>query len=142
MKTKYQKSVAWLEPFVKAAKGIVPVHKLTQLKGFKVTLDKVEDTDGQTLVDVNKSVTITLRTHNHIYRANDNGTHTAYRHKPCPTEHMLWTLAHELAHLKEWNHTPTHLKVMSQLLRRFSRVLSQLQVSVLDGRGRQQLSRS
>jgi len=39
---------------------------------------------------------------------------------------VLITLAHELAHLKHWEHTPEHFKLQTQILARFAKVLKDL----------------
>jgi len=118
--TKFNKDVAWLEPFFLKAKGLVPIQKITKIRGFSVPLDKIECIDGQmTKYLPGGPIVITLRTHNQLHRANQNGTNTAYRHKRRMICDMLLTLAHELAHLKHWEHTPEHWELECKIVRRF-----------------------
>jgi hypothetical protein len=118
-KTKFNKNVAWLEPFFAKAKGLVPIHKVSAIKGFSVPLEKTECVDGQMTKHEDGYIVITLRTHNQILRANQNGTNTAYRHKRRMICDVLLVLAHELAHLKYWEHTPEHWELECKIIRRF-----------------------
>ena len=119
MKTRFHKTVKWLEPFFQKAKGLVPLHKVHVVKGFVIPLGKIECIDGQMTKYEGGKIVITLRTHNQIQRANQNGTNTSYIHKRRMICDILLTFAHELAHLKEWEHTPEHWELECKIIRRF-----------------------
>lgn len=120
---KYQQQVAWLEPFVKVSRGLVPLHKLRQVRGYRIPLGKREFTDGTCLTTNFKCFHINVKTHYQNMQHAGNNRLYADSHTPLPIYDVLNTLAHELAHLKEWDHTPAHWRLENRILRRFIRIL-------------------
>jgi hypothetical protein len=112
--TKFFNNVKWLEPFFNSAKGLVPLEKVKYVKGYKV-VDKNARNFGGLLRKNYKSYNITLK----IFDANDREEFIAV---------ILDTLAHELAHVVHWEHTPDHLKLQAKILVRFATVAKQLDI--------------
>ena len=57
---KFGKNLEWLKPFTESAHLLVPLKKLTLVKGFKVPLDLVERCEAACLVNDNNEFTITF----------------------------------------------------------------------------------
>lgn len=114
--TKFYKNVKFLEPYFKAAANLVPLDKVKQIKGYYVRLGSVERGYGAILrANNNKTFNITIK----IKQSSGQKEYLIV---------VLDTLAHELAHLKHWEHTPGHMKLQSKILIEFAKVAKQLNV--------------
>lgn len=106
----------WARPYLQELGGlnlILPVHRLVSIKGYRQTKQKLDGSLGTTsALNGWYSITILLK----------------YAHKKqgqC-LEDLLFTLAHELAHLKYWQHTPEHLVLTARILFQFSMTAQRL----------------
>lgn len=107
-------------PYVNSVKDLVNLKKLTRIKGFKVSLNKSEQIDGQlTRYLSDNTHVLTIRTH----------TITNGEYRKRTLEAMLFTLAHELAHLKEWDHCVEHYALQLKILNRFTKVLKKQNIT-------------
>lgn len=89
------------------------MKKLIAVKGYRVRYLGQDFTEGCTLKEKNGTCTITLATHvNAVGAISERGVYN-----------ILLTLAHELAHLKEWDHTPKHWKLEARLCYEFAHLL-------------------
>lgn len=121
MKTKFHKDVKWLEPYMNAVKDLVPIERVKQVRGFKVSVAKEVLTDASIVrFGNNKSFTINMRTHNnHIYAGTQRYEFIA---------ETLINFSHELAHIIHWEHTPEHFKLQARIMLRFAKILKKLKV--------------
>ena len=107
----YSKNLIWLEPFVNAVKHKIPLEKLKSIKGYRIPMSKEERSSGMCTA-LRGFYSITLLTH-----VQDRDTKTSkkfYRTKTI--EDLLATLAHELTHLVEWEHTAEFAKLYGYIL--------------------------
>jgi hypothetical protein len=116
--TKLSKNVRWLAPYLRAAKGLVPTHRLKAIGGFTARPANDQIHVGWTLTDDMKSFRMLLalgfreRGRLFRYRLND----------------VLQTFAHELAHMVHWDHSPKHWALEARIAARFARVAKRLKV--------------
>lgn len=94
------------------------LSKLSTIRGYRVGIGLNEKQRASIVHYTNKKYCINLKTQNHV----ENGT--AYKYPII--EQILLDLAHELAHLKEWEHTPKHFKLQAKIMLHFSNVLKEL----------------
>lgn len=133
--THYYANAKFLEPFIKSAKGLAPVHKLAVVKGFRVPLEKEAQTDGSLGHNGDgKRFALMIRTHGARTRRTGQKSYTRYKHDRLCWEHVLWTLAHELAHLKHWEHTADHAVLTGKIFTRFARKARDLGIEDLSDR--------
>jgi hypothetical protein len=103
------KRLLWLGPYLKAIHRDVNFSKLVAIKGYYV-FNKQTLQEGQTICQGRK-YTITLK----LNRGNLDEPQFIYE--------ILHTLAHEVAHLKFFQHSPDHLKLTAKLFNKFGTVL-------------------
>src|ERR1700679_2817310 len=97
MKTKLSKNVSFLAPFLKGLGKIVPISKVAYIRGYRVAKGLNEKADASIVRHSYSKYSINLKT-----QALVNGNKL---HKYETLEKVLLELAHELAHLKDWNHS-------------------------------------
>ena len=112
---KIAKNVKWIEPFVDAVAHLLPMHRLIQIRGYKVRKGVADICWGSITRDDGHKFEINLK----IFEKK----HKYDKHKRSRYEMVLQTLAHELAHMVHWEHTPDHFEFQSKLMLRFSNVL-------------------
>lgn len=108
-KIKFTKNVAWLKPFVHAARRKVPLKTIKSIRGYQVPKGKHETTYGSTTYFKKegwKKAHICL-----LIRDRRTG-----KLEPSRAETILLTLIHELAHVVHWEHTPEHFKLQGELV--------------------------
>ncbi len=132
MKTRFYKNVRWLEPFFAKTKGLLPLHKVELVMGFQVPLDRCEIINGRCLKDDQGRCTITLRIMNQVWRVNMNSTFTGVKHTRRSIYSILCDFAHELAHVKHWDHTPEHWELECRITRRFISELKRREITNVD----------
>lgn len=120
MNTKFTKNVEWLKPFVKQIGYLAPLSKLQYIRGYKVRKGLNELAWASITKYSANRYTISLRVESLV----KNGR----KHKPSTIETTLLSLAHELAHLKHWEHTPEHFKLQARIISRFSLLLKKNRV--------------
>jgi len=106
----------WANPFIKSVKDIVDLHKLTKVSGYIVPFGKEAVNDG-TLHKTGNSYTLQVR----LNYCQGSSKHAHYQRMPFPS--ILDTLAHELAHIQEWEHTVEHMKLQYRIMQRFATVV-------------------
>lgn len=125
----YYRNTRFLEPFIKACKGLTPIHRLVAVKGYSVPLDKEAQTDGSLGRFADKAeYVMMLRLYGARTRKIDKPKNSFQktRHERVCWEHILWTLAHELAHLKHWDHNADHAILTGKLFSRMARKAREL----------------
>ena len=127
-KIRYKRNAHWLKPYVSSVAHLVPVHRVTEIIGFKVPLNKRDNTSAQITMFGNGSCKITINLFNHaiVSLGNQKFKKIFFRHENIET--VLMALAHELAHLKVWEHTPAHLELTAKILRVFAKTAAKQNV--------------
>lgn len=129
-KAKFDPSVAWLEPFFRAAEGLVS-RKLTAIKGYTVPLSKEHRCDAQITAYTEgrrKWFVIALATHLHKVQG-------GYKMQSVKVSgYLLRDFAHELAHTKHFEHTVEHFALQCKIERRFVKVLKRFEITNTDVR--------
>jgi len=124
MKTRLTKDVAFLKPFLKGVRSLVPLRKVTLIRGYRVAKGLNELSYASIIRKSKNDYRINLQTQFLI----DNGK----KHHYMTLEKILINLAHELAHLKGWDHPdyhrPYHFKLQSKIMLHFSKKLSKLKI--------------
>lgn len=115
-KIKIAKSLRWLSPFILEASRILSLRQIKTIKAYRVGIKRSTKSDGS-IIGNGRNYVITIRTHSNELV---NGK---LAQCPIATDAILFTLAHELAHLKEWDHTGDHFRLLSKLLMSFSLVM-------------------
>jgi len=118
---KMSPELLWLRPFVMCAKDLCNIKRIDGIRGYAVPLDKSEQGDAQIIETIaTKRVVILIRVMNHRAK---NGI--VVSRSPSYISEILDHLAHELAHLKHWEHTPKHYKLQTTIMRRFASILEE-----------------
>lgn len=119
----------WLRPYINSAGKLVPLKKLYGVRGFKVALDRLEDADGRIATSDFRKFVITVRVDSQAWKHAGKGKFKAVRHSPRTLEDVLFTLAHEMAHIKYWAHTHNHALLSARILARFYKTAQKLGVT-------------
>lgn len=128
----FSSNVRWLIPFVRAAKPLIPYQKLKRVHGYHLS----------TRMGVASSGTITRNTTGHfkisiplndysIHRPRDSKRAKIIEVVPNYTWEILSSLAHELAHMVHWEHTPAHMRLEARLMIRFANTCVKLKITDL-----------
>lgn len=126
--TKYSRNTRWMKPYVEAVRDIVPLSRLQEVIGFKVPLDKSEQCSATIIRYTGAWYKITLRLWDPKYKNLGGRKFLKTQHKRSDFASVLDSLAHELAHMIHWDHTPEHLILQSKILIRLARVAKKLGV--------------
>ncbi len=143
MTPKFSDNIAWLEPFYRAAKDLLPKGRLKEVRGYRVPLSKWIHGDAMCLQRKDNSCVIMLRIKSHGGR---NGKTT--RQRPETIEAVLMNFAHELAHVAQnyrmpperW-HRIEHWEMSLRINRRFLRVLRRYGVENLSAKACKKLGK-
>jgi hypothetical protein len=115
------KKIEWIRPYVEEAKKIVPsLKKVTSIKTIRPTKNKLQRTMGLCSTNDGKKYVITLWTHHQHIKTVDPFT---CEFTPYSKMDLLVTLAHEIAHLDDFDHSPLHKKIESKLTLLFVKML-------------------
>lgn len=126
-KIKISKDLEFLRPFIESAKGIIPLYKLLIVRSFKVRPGLEAQTYGSTLKhSIQDTYVINLR----VYE----WSKMKKKYKPETLTLVLDTLAHELAHLKYFNHSYKHFKTQALISLRFSDIIKKLGIKDVSAR--------
>ena len=115
MKVELTKNVLFLKPFLKGVGKIVPLAKLTRIKGYRVAKGLEEQKHAGIAQYDDETFIITLRIQTLVDKARS--------HRYDTLEKILVDLSHELAHLKEWDHTHKHFKLQGRIMLHFGKKL-------------------
>jgi len=113
MKTKLTSNVSFLSPFLKGLGRIVPIERVSSVKGYRVTKGLTERQQASIIRHSQRKYSINLKVQ-------------ALKNKKYeyPTlEQVLLDFSHELAHLIEWHHTPEHFRIQSKIMLHFAKQL-------------------
>lgn len=121
--TRISKDIQWLSPFIQLARGLVPVDRVREIRSARTPLDKIERSVATCRRLPGGFYRITIKTHYQREKGAGDGTFTRTGYARHNRFYLLDSLAHELAHVKHWDHTPQHLLLQSKLLSRFAREL-------------------
>jgi hypothetical protein len=130
---KIHPSLFWVKPFLASANGLVSLKNVLEISAYKVPLSKQSKTDAQ-LITYTADAThkIMINTHWQKTESLGNGKFKNTRYKRVRLNFMLDSLAHELAHIKYWDHSPNHLRLQAKLLSRMANIAKQLGIEDLD----------
>ena len=130
---KFSKNVEWLQPFTATLANLIPLKKLTRVKGYRVPLNNQDQVEGCCSTgDNHKSHTITLKIFKHDKKTLGHQKFKAFRHTRSYVSDILETYAHELAHIKHWEHTPSHWRLQAQIQLRFAALLQRWDVDDIE----------
>jgi hypothetical protein len=101
----YSKNAEWARPYVESVRFLVPLNKLRAVKGYVIAAG-LSSSQEAAIIKKGNRYTITIKLEN-------DG-------KTLHLEDLFVALAHELAHLVEWEHTPAHLRLMAEVLQVFA----------------------
>lgn len=108
------KDLKWITPYLEAVGHIVPLDKITEIRYY--TSRKHHKKEHHKAITHrlanNKSFAIFLRTKLPI----DERVPLRYYDQ----EDIMYYLAHELAHVRFWEHTTKHLKLTSKIFKIFT----------------------
>lgn len=107
----------WSLPFIHAAGDLVPLDKIKDVSGYSLRQPRSpwEQPDYALCVKHGKKFAVRIR----LTSWEDNKTKSPVR-RPMYLAIVLDSLAHELAHVVHWDHTPQHLALQSDILKRFA----------------------
>ena len=115
---KFLKHTGFLEPYTIVVQHIVPLHKLSKIKAYRVQLQNTIRVDGLCTHLGNGKYNIALRLWDH----NEIST----RQIRTDIAYVLDSYAHELAHLSRWEHTPKHMILQARIMKKFGQVARDL----------------
>ena len=113
---KITKNMLWCDPFIKSVKDLIPLEKLVKVSGYIVPFGKEAINDGSLYKTGNR---YTLQVRLNYCRKPTKKAH----YERCPLPGILDTLAHELAHIQEWEHSVEHMKLQYRIMQRFANVI-------------------
>lgn len=117
----YRCGTEFLAPYVEACKGLVPIDKLHSVKAYRVPLNRNELSDGSITKYSKDKYVIALRLQTYQLMQINDKTYKKTRLVQERLENILFSLSHELAHLRHWDHNPKHMALLGKLLTRMSR---------------------
>lgn len=130
-KTKFYKNVDFLVPFYQAALPLMPKGKtLHSVRGIQVSLDREPGADGVCRTEDWRNYYITLNVWDRKWEKHGSmpGWWKASAHKMGGLDGVLLTFAHELAHVREWEHTPRHWEWTHKFAAKFTKVLERYEI--------------
>jgi len=112
METEFAPGVAWLEPFYEEVKDLIPKRKIIHtVKGYSTKIGQIPTLGATHTNRLEKEYDITLKAWTIYYDG---------RRSPYLAYYMLEVFAHELAHVKHWDHNAAHMRLTSRILTRFA----------------------
>lgn len=116
---KYTKNVLWLKEYVDSVSDIVPIENIKRIKGYKVALGMGETQDAAIHVANNRGdkFNITIKLYDQILKDGK------LVHQPVHLARALDSLAHEISHCLEFEHTRQHYLLQLRIMKRFDRVM-------------------
>lgn len=117
---KYSKNALWLKPFVEKASKLVPLDKITYIRGYRVRIGCQEKAYASVLKHRNNTYTINIK----MYDVVDDFRHAGSRYST-----VLDALAHELAHVEAgFDHSPEHYELTCRIALIFSLILKKYDI--------------
>lgn len=125
-KTEFTKGVAWFEPFFAAVEPMLAKSKrVTRVVGYSAPHNVVSLAACSTANQRTFVISIAA-----WYWADPERT----RKVPVIAQHMLENFAHEVAHVKHWEHTPDHVIFTAKVLKKFGKVAKDMGIRNLEVR--------
>jgi hypothetical protein len=119
--TTYSKDLEWLRPYVDSVRKLVPhVEGVDSIKSYRISKLKNESSEAWCHLQDGR-FHIRLKNYYHIVEGRDIKLVTEVKREYVAK--VLDSLAHELAHTTEWEHTPRHFRLQALILVQFSLVL-------------------
>ena len=120
---KLPKNIEWLREYIDLAKSQVPVHRLDKLYVISASTNRSHKIHGvlNELTGRPKSYDLGMYLMYQSYTVGEAGV--SIELKAYSKIDILRTLAHELAHLKHWEHTPQHAILESKITVKFMKKL-------------------
>lgn len=124
MSVKIAERLSWLEEYVSLAQTMVPkVKKLRSIKLLSPQEKKINRVYGQIVKYPEGHYIMSLYIeHNKVARLYPKPVLKTYQYSKVD---ILGTLAHELAHLEHWDHTPQHKMLEAKLTMLFMAKLAE-----------------
>jgi hypothetical protein len=122
-KTYFSPELEFLKPFFYYVGDLIPLDKITSVRGYKVPLTK----NVQSYANITK--------HGQKYRITINlfeNDYVAHKQYPKYVEMVLTDFAHELSHSVCWEHDSEHFKLMGQIIVKFADILKGLGIEKTD----------
>lgn len=118
MKIKISRPLLWLRPYLEEISLLIPkLNKVKQIKGRTPSIKYVQHSQAHIICDENGFYKITL---NYCFYFLEKIRPPVRRKFFYTKVDILRHLAHELAHLIEWNHSPEHLYLEARYLSIFA----------------------
>lgn len=117
---KYSKDLEWLKPFVDSAHKLVNLDAIKSIRSYKVKAGLKEQTYGSIIKTVNGECRININPY--VW----NKKKKKYIGETMSV--VLDTLAHELSHIKHFNHNYKHFRTQSLILLKFSGIIKKLKI--------------
>jgi hypothetical protein len=122
----------WIRPYVRSAKRLVPVQRVGRILSYKVPLHQKEKLDGELIkwTGSKKPLVIRILTKVHRHRPIQNrfshlkvtDGYADRTRDQVSREEILLILAHELSHLKLWEHTARRFHLETKIYALFGRL--------------------
>jgi len=117
---RFTQNVKWLEQYYEDAKHMLGPHRLDKVMGYTVPSNKKALADGRITIYPDDRAVISLRTH---------GARPKGKQQSKTVGAILMVFAHELAHLKYWEHNEKHWQLQCYLLQNFTHTMKVLGLS-------------
>lgn len=110
-------NMLWSLPFIHAAGELVPLEKIKDVTGYSLRRPQTAwaTPDFAVCVKHGKKYAVRIR-----LTGWEDSQEKKPVQRPLYTAVVLDSLAHELAHIVHWEHTPQHLALQSDLMKRFA----------------------
>lgn len=127
---KYDRHTRFLKPFIESVSDLIPIEHIVKVKGYWVDGNKQEAQHAaiQKLAN-NKHYIITIKIKAQLFQLLPNGNRKFIGHTPDFLASILSHLAHELGHIKHWDHDYKHFRLEAKIMLRFSKVLKELKIT-------------
>lgn len=121
---KFDRHTHFLKPFIESVSDLVDIERIKKVKGYWVDGNK----DERQLAAIhrlgnNKDYYVTIKVKVQKFEILKNGNRKFTCHIPDYLANILSHLAHELAHVKYWEHDYKHFRLEAKIMYRFSKVL-------------------
>lgn len=116
---KYWPNVRWLSPFIESVAHLVPIERLSYIKGYKIRRNFEPAQEAQIIKTLpNGKCVITIKVIKYDKRLK--------KHVNAYIANVLESLAHELAHLTHWEHTSNHFRLQAEIMMKFCNVMDEI----------------
>jgi hypothetical protein len=125
---KIERNAKWLIPFINEVKDLVDFTKIKKIRGYWIPLDKMAQADAWCTRDEDGKYIVSVQIYEKIMKRTGKKTFkfVGYQYQ-CLAE-TLNSLAHELAHVRYWEHSINHNMLRLKIEWRFNEVLRQRRV--------------